>query len=218
MKKITPSDFYSLLWKCRDFELKHLWQRSIFLTAFIVLCFTGYGSLLLKMFEIHNYISNTFLLINFLAICVSFVGCIISILWIMMSKASKSWYEHYENAIFAFTNSEEYKDFFESGLFGLNAEDIEGYKEPNFNDSIFSTKAGAYSVSKINIALGQLLLLIWFLLLLFHSLVMVHKWEAFKKIILFLESNSYFFILLFLVLGIYLFLLCKKQLKSSFFK
>jgi len=39
--KIRLKDVYESLWKCRDFELLHLWQRSIVLTLFLVMCFIG---------------------------------------------------------------------------------------------------------------------------------------------------------------------------------
>lgn len=39
---ISKSDVYRRLWRGRDFEIKHLWQRSIFLGTFLVLIFTAY--------------------------------------------------------------------------------------------------------------------------------------------------------------------------------
>ena len=42
-EKISIKEIHEKLWRCRDFELSHLWQRSIFLSAFLILCFTGYG-------------------------------------------------------------------------------------------------------------------------------------------------------------------------------
>ncbi|WP_300232445.1 hypothetical protein [uncultured Alistipes sp.] len=42
-EKISIKEIHETLWRCRDFELSHLWQRSIFLSAFLILCFTGYG-------------------------------------------------------------------------------------------------------------------------------------------------------------------------------
>ena len=42
-EKISIKEIHETLWRCRDFELSHLWQRSIFLSAFLILCFTVYG-------------------------------------------------------------------------------------------------------------------------------------------------------------------------------
>ena len=101
MERITSKDIYTSLWRCRDFELSHLWQRSIFLTAFLVMCFTGYGSLLLKICEYvtddNKYIP--FCILSIACLCVAFLGIILSALWIMMGKGSKAWYEKYEIAL-----------------------------------------------------------------------------------------------------------------------
>ena len=40
--KVTHSDIHEKLWAARDFEINHLWQRSIFLATFITLTFTLY--------------------------------------------------------------------------------------------------------------------------------------------------------------------------------
>ena len=45
-KKVTKHDLYEKLWASRDFEINHLWQRSIFLATFIVALFTLYFSAL----------------------------------------------------------------------------------------------------------------------------------------------------------------------------
>lgn len=45
-KKVSKHDLYEKLWASRDFEINHLWQRSIFLATFIVALFTLYFSAL----------------------------------------------------------------------------------------------------------------------------------------------------------------------------
>ena len=45
-KKVSKHDLYEKLWASRDFEINHLWQRSIFLATFIVALFTIYFSVL----------------------------------------------------------------------------------------------------------------------------------------------------------------------------
>lgn len=45
-EKVTKNDLHDKLWEGRDFELSHLWQRSIFLATFIVALFTIYFSVL----------------------------------------------------------------------------------------------------------------------------------------------------------------------------
>ena len=44
--KFTTKDLYKELFHCRDFELQHLWQRSVFLAGFMIALFTLYGSFL----------------------------------------------------------------------------------------------------------------------------------------------------------------------------
>ena len=54
----TKADYWKLresFYKCRDFEINNLWQKSILLTAFFVLDFTIYANVVTKLFE---YIGN----------------------------------------------------------------------------------------------------------------------------------------------------------------
>ena len=55
-KNVTRKDLYEKLWKSRDFEISHLWQRSLFLATFIVLIFTVYFTLLGAVIEKSDYI------------------------------------------------------------------------------------------------------------------------------------------------------------------
>ena len=60
--RVSQKDLYEELWHGRDFEIQTLWQRSIFLTAFLVLVFSGYGILWLKYLELTPQISfNSYL-------------------------------------------------------------------------------------------------------------------------------------------------------------
>ena len=43
-KKVSKHDLYEKLWASRDFEINHLWQRSVFLATFIVALFTLYAA------------------------------------------------------------------------------------------------------------------------------------------------------------------------------
>lgn len=54
----TAMDIYQYLWRCRDFELEHLWQRSVFLAVFVLAVsafYTGY----MKEFFIPKYMQET---------------------------------------------------------------------------------------------------------------------------------------------------------------
>ena len=41
--KLTVKDLYKEFWECRNFEIDHLWQRSIFLAVFLLAIAAGYG-------------------------------------------------------------------------------------------------------------------------------------------------------------------------------
>lgn len=157
--KELRNDFY----KCRDFELSNLWQRSIFLSVFLVLCFTGYGFVLVKMTELEENHILALPILNIIAIIIGILSLLFSILWIMMGKGSKAWYEVYEAAICDIDKKEV-----------LNIEDDYRMGElpikRDLDHNIFTNKGGGFSVSKINIAIGQICFWIWSIVILFHSI------------------------------------------------
>lgn len=172
MKKITSKDIYSSLWRCRDFELSHLWQRSIFLTTFLVMSFTGYGSILLRICE---YITDDnkripFCILNIAGLFIALLGVVLSALWIMMGKGSKAWYEKYEKALYNIEREAKYSE-----NIVINDMDNEmlmhgSLPSPNPLDTrLFSTDAGRFSVSRINIAIGQVSIVVWCLAYLVQS-------------------------------------------------
>ena len=85
----------------------------------------------------------------------------------MMGKGSKYWYECYEGLI---NNIEDEKS--ENKLYIQSAG---GYIEENkVNNSLLKRVAGNYSVSKINILLGQISALVWFIILLMHIILLIY--------------------------------------------
>ena len=97
--KFTTKDLYTELFHCRDFELQHLWQRSVFLAGFMIALFTLYGSFLGSRLNENEPIHIT---IHYFAFFIGCVGIIISQLFIMMIKGSKRWYEQFEQSIYWF--------------------------------------------------------------------------------------------------------------------
>lgn len=191
--KFTTKDLYAELFHCRDFELQHLWQRSIFLAGFMVALFTLYGSFIgdnlnSKLnFDVNNITQNNKDIVitcsanvnndlssqttlHYFAFFIGCVGIILSQLFIMMIKGSKRWYEQYEQSIFWFYEND--SDLFSDELNKKLEAHLGDEKYPHFgdlrkikgsriNNSLFNTNAGYYSVSRINIVLGQLLCLVW---------------------------------------------------------
>lgn len=174
--RLTTKDIYHNYWHCRDFEISNLWQRSVFLTAFLVLCFTVYGILgkdlidqlkeSVKVEDAYWYVVNG---VSFM-ICV--VGSILSCLWIMMAKGSKAWYEIYENAITAFEGKGLKEKVDTTEIFYLSFNPVgmgSKYTFPKRDSKLSTGCAGAYSTSKINWAIGFLTYVIWSFLMVVHA-------------------------------------------------
>ena len=179
--RITLRDLYEQYWHCRDFEIKNLWQRSVFLGTFLVLCFTGYGAFFGKAF----FEGSTLVVLNcgddasichiemkhLIAFFLAVVGSFFSVLWIAMAKASKAWVETYERAIDVI-EKEMTKNNCLKNFVSFNFHKFPDYyyvgKDTFFDDIIFSSKGGYFSPSRLNIVLGQTALVVWILVELFH--------------------------------------------------
>lgn len=232
--KITIESYHKNLWKCRDFEIQNLWQRSIFLTTFMLLTFTGYGTVLLKIIELAtspygaDIISSTgalpqnaqltsvgdnkdyLNLLNIIAQSICILGMLFSILWIMMGKGSKGWYEVYEQAIGAFERDSDNTDFSNYG--GFQYARLPNYEGVELDDDILTTKAGAYSPSKINTAIGIVTLFTWGILIIFHIAL---SFVDFNLSALNLKSLSFFMPLVASIVICLFLLYAKKSLKSG---
>lgn len=120
LDKVDGENLLENLWRARDFEIEHLWQRSVFLATFLVLLFTVYFT---QYNEIQNssvtvenvetaFFAGTFSvksgdngewfedLLMLLGICEA--GFILSTLWIAMARGSKTAYERIEEGINSF--------------------------------------------------------------------------------------------------------------------
>ena len=158
-KKVPLKELRKEFYKIRKFEIQNLWQRSIFLATFIVLLFTGYGAFLEKLISYDGLQS----IIGHIICCLlALTGSIFSMLWIMMAKGSKAWFEIYERKIgdiekeIILNIPEDYR--------------MQGGSPEKLNNSLWSRDPGAYSVSKINILIGQVLWLIWILIFALHAI------------------------------------------------
>ena len=171
--EVSSRDIYMRLCACRDFEIKLQWERAVFLTAFLIACFSGYGAFALSVHQHGNGFLSGFV-VKLIPVCISFVGVILSLFWILMAKGSKAWYEHYECAITAYSQligKQEELSPVSSKVLGHNWVELRDIKRKSMSDSIFKLKGGCYSVSKIVIAIGILSLLIWASLFLTHVVI-----------------------------------------------
>lgn len=169
MAKIDLIDVYKTLWKCRDFEISTLWQRSVMLGTFLVLAYCGYGALLLKVSEGVGCQWNAF---NLLAIGVAAFGIVLSALWVMMMKGSKAWYEQYEGTLYYFQeHCKEAVADAAATLIGLKASshpDVKDETMQKIDNSLLSAKAGGYSVSKLATMIGIVSFVGWILICVAH--------------------------------------------------
>lgn len=200
-KLFSLKDLYKELFKCRDFEIDHLWQRSVFLGAFLLAVAAGYGTFVnehikatfsapaekvadcsvkieSEQYEIEAVKTenkdNDILPKYFHGICLGLagLGIVFSQLWIMMAKGSKRWQERFEESIAFFykkeTDTKIKKELFEKKLTQKISEKSIPYfgklNEKEIKNSLLSTKGGEYSVSRINIIIGQVSCLAWMIL------------------------------------------------------
>lgn len=161
-KKVSLKEIRKTYFELRSFEISNLWQRSIFLSAFLVLLFTAYGFVASEFTKP----SESYIIINEILCGISILGIIYSIIWIMMAKGSKAWYEVYENNIVTIEIEDEL-GIPEQYRMGATCETF------GINSNIFSTKAGNYSVSKLNILLGIILFITWLILFTIHYAVSI---------------------------------------------
>ena len=110
-------------------------------------------------------------------IAITVIGIIFSILWIMMAKGSKAWQEIYEDSIAKVSVIKEFwcnKSFNE--VYGETKDNEFLFGNLSLKDGtkcdkcLFSTAGGAFSVSKINVMIGIVFLIIFVLLFFGHVL------------------------------------------------
>lgn len=141
-EKVGAKTLLDNLWRARDFEINHLWQRSIFLATFLVVMFTAYftqfNEITDKTVSIENVLSvsvegivNVKLIEeNFeprdtvVLIFICEIGFILSTLWIAMARGSKTAYERIEGGI----------DLFHDSLDGMFTADVDNLKRKMYFD------------------------------------------------------------------------------------
>lgn len=169
-------EVWKRLWASRDFELQYFWQRSVFLTAFLVLGITAYGTFqgafISKIFEGKIGLSNKFFMniYSLVSIFLCFINIFLSILRIMMTKGSKNAYEVYESALESnIADNPAKNNILKSAYVKLDSKN-----NNDTNACIFNTDACRYSVSRINIALGIFSLCMFLFLTVSHIILFLY--------------------------------------------
>ena len=163
---------YKILYTAYADEIKNLWQRSIFLGAFMVLVWSGYGALQLKAFD--KDFATTNLTCNPLNLnvyhCASLGLCaiiiILSWLWIAMAKGSKFVQEAHEAQILKHNKLDCL--FCDLNKYQKGDYDTQNFKQADKTSFWNPLKSYRYSPSKINIALGWISLIISTMFLYIH--------------------------------------------------
>jgi hypothetical protein len=188
---ITLEDIRKELYELRKFEVQNLWQRSIFLAAFIAILFSGYGHLVDKLLsESEKWLTDSYsqsLSIHIICSLLSFLGSIFAVIWVMMAKGSKAWYEIHERKIRIIEKEIQIREEYR----------MKRGAPWKLNNSLFSCEPGSFSVSRINILLGQILLIAWEATLCIHitfSIMLI--WNTSNYSILTKHSIIIFFTLL----------------------
>ena len=156
--RASHKELRETFYRLRNFEISNLWQRSIFLSALLVLFFPAYGVLVSKLIESTDKYTIYHEICCALALC----AIIFSIIWIMMAKGSKAWFEVYEKKICEIENEEDLGIMGEYSMYNME-------KAPwSLDSNLLSGKAGRYSVSKLNILIGQFLFILWAIIFIIH--------------------------------------------------
>lgn len=156
---------YDRLCYCRDMEIELVWKRAVFMTAFLIACFAGYGGLIVAGLSRH-FTNTAFYFVIASGCFIATVGFAVSILWIMMSKGSKAWYEHYEQALVAYSQKTFASDYAE--MFSHNWKSMSGIERDKMSNCLCSVKGGRFSVSKISILIGILSAIVWIVITVSH--------------------------------------------------
>ena len=174
-------DKYKILYQAYADEIKNLWQRSVFLGAFMTLAWGGYGALQLKMIEKGT---NSLCIYHFASLGLCVVIIILSLLWVAMAKGSKFVQEAHEAHIDNL-NLDEIKEPNSNAnkhkrLFCILSDyETKLKKQDKLSEKLFvngALKAYRYSPSRINIALGWFSVLMAMMLGIVHIIAVLGYW------------------------------------------
>lgn len=190
----------------------------------MTLLFTGYGVLFSKFYDYFSTsqpIVTSLFFLSIASLVLSLLGVVFAVFWIMMAKGSKAWYEIYEKAICEIEGATEKNKTSEGNdVDRYTNEKVNQLRKENLlhgllleraecNDNIFSTDAGSYSVSRVNIAIGHVSLVFWAILYFIHTGLYVYLiWDGSSN-----ACNVY--PILFAIVSIFAFLLVVRLLHSK---
>lgn len=174
----------------RKFEIELYWKRTAYFWAFIVSVYIAYYN----VFTMENHDAQEVSFIRPAALlALSLLGCFFSLAWLMVNKGSKFWQKNWEKHV-ALLEDEIMGPLFKTHLSSDSGSPINPFKEYD------------YSVSKVNMAVGLLIIL----LSTFFFGWNIHQY--FFDLLCFVYCNEFFnFGFVFrslMVTGIILFMMC----------
>ena len=168
---------YDKVYQGYEREISTLWQRSVFLGAFILGISTAFGAIISKALE-SDISFATFKGIQISLCFVSLLGIIFSVLWICMARASKANQEEFEMRLTAFgkkfgisganctENIDDDSFYNETGTHPSILGEVDSLKFKKYagwchetNTRFSSLDGGSFSVGKTNIMIGCMFLL-----------------------------------------------------------
>lgn len=149
------------LYRCRELEIKTQWQRSVFLSAFIVILLTGTGFFLFQT-EFKSSELDMGSNVCIWGFILGLLTMVAAVFWLALTKGSKYWTEIYEAKIDLieaqipfFKDNAQFKYREEK-----NIKELDSQKSQLVGCNEFSLGPDHTSPSKVNIAIGWLLLII----------------------------------------------------------
>lgn len=191
--QLTVRDVYNNLLEGYKCELGYFWQRALFLGAFLLGIAAAYGiyvkDILLQVFLQKYAITalQKIVIISIIPLAICMLGICFSYLWIAMMKGSKAWYELYEDSIARFSNdakNQQLENFWKHPSFksvfneescpseyrfGCMVYNMSKEEQKITKSNIFSTNRGDFSLSRINIAIGIISFITFFLCAAIHA-------------------------------------------------
>lgn len=163
----------------RKFEIDLLWRRTLVFWGFVAALFIAVATI-----KPHA---------QYIALCLSVMGILFSLVWALVNRASKSWQESWEikaNELF---------------LARYGCKDMYKRASENQDEIIFLLRPRKYSVSRLLIALSDYSVIFWF------SLVVYLGFQNWFLTIFTKQSLALVFVIFSMLYGVYILQYCRSR-------
>ncbi|MBU1039865.1 MAG: hypothetical protein KKF77_02040 [Proteobacteria bacterium] len=149
---VKNNEIFKQVLDIRKFEIELYWKRASYFWVFNSLAFSAYGAVYVKMADHSNGIAmpQDFEMLRDLLVCLSCVGLVVSLAWVLVNKGSKFWQENWETHL----------DLIEKDIVGdLYKTVYETHASCCLKDLL--TGSGKFSVSKVNQLISIYAVFLW---------------------------------------------------------